>query len=73
MGRLNTAPQGLSPLTLITAGALRSAVEQMRAREGRASEVFDRRQPEHVVLAGLLGLGEWRPERIEHRLIEMPA
>ncbi|MCI0460727.1 MAG: DUF362 domain-containing protein [Gemmataceae bacterium] len=73
MGLLNRAPQALSPLALNTASALRSAVEHLRAREGRASENYDRRQPEHVLLAGFLGLGEWRPEHIEHRLVEMPA
>ncbi len=73
MGLHNRAPQALSPLALNTASALRSALEHLRAREGRASEVFDRRQPEHVLLAGFLGLGEWQPEHIEHRLIEMRA
>jgi hypothetical protein len=71
MGLHNRAPQALSPLALNTASALRSAVEHLRAREGRASETYDRRQPEHVLLAGFLGLGEWQPEHIEHRLVEM--
>jgi hypothetical protein len=49
----------------ITAAALAGAVE---AREGgRGSEVFDRRQPEHVVLAGTYGLGVFDPQGIDHR------
>jgi hypothetical protein len=39
--------------------------------EGRTTEVFNLRQPEHVVLAGQLGLGTFDREKIEHRLIEM--
>jgi hypothetical protein len=39
--------------------------------EGRATEVFNLRQPDHVVLAGQLGLGTFDREQIEHRLIEM--
>ncbi|HZT79914.1 MAG TPA: DUF362 domain-containing protein [Gemmataceae bacterium] len=38
---------------------------------GRASEVFDRRQPEHVILAGTLGLGRFAADQIEHRLISL--
>lgn len=34
-------------------------------------EGFDVRQPQHVVLCGYLGLGEYRPERIDHRIIEV--
>jgi uncharacterized protein (DUF362 family) len=37
---------------------------------GRATEAFDRRQPEHVLLAGILGLGNWRPEDIEIRRVQ---
>jgi hypothetical protein len=73
MGLLNRAPQALAPLALDAPGALRSAYEHMRSLTARGSEVFDRRQPEHVLLAGFLGLGEWHPEKIEHRLIELPA
>jgi hypothetical protein len=35
---------------------------------GRASEVFNLRQPDHVVLAGKLGLGEFERERIAYAL-----
>jgi hypothetical protein len=40
---------------------------------GRASEAFNLRQPEHVILAGELGLGIFAREQIQHRTIEMPA
>jgi hypothetical protein len=33
------------------------------------TEGFDRRQPEHIILAGTLGLGVWESNRIEHRTI----
>jgi uncharacterized protein (DUF362 family) len=33
------------------------------------TEAFDRRQPEHVILAGTIGLGVFDAERIEHRHI----
>jgi hypothetical protein len=45
------------------------AEQQRRAR--LVSEPFDRRQPEHVALAGLLGLGVFDANRIEHRLVEL--
>lgn len=34
-------------------------------------EQFDRRQPEHVVLAGTLGLGRFAPAEIEHRAVSL--
>jgi hypothetical protein len=36
-----------------------------------AGEQFGIRQPEHVALAGFLGLGEFDPQRIEHRQVKM--
>ncbi len=36
---------------------------------GRETEVFDRRQPEHVILAGEIGLGVFDARQIEHRRI----
>ncbi|MCC6421580.1 MAG: DUF362 domain-containing protein [Gemmataceae bacterium] len=71
MGLLNRAPQALAPVALDVASATRSALEHLRSRQARASEVFDRRQPEHVVLAGVLGLGVWQPDRIQYRQIEL--
>jgi hypothetical protein len=40
---------------------------------GRESEAFDRRQPEHVILAGMAGLGLFDANLIEHRRIRLPA
>jgi uncharacterized protein (DUF362 family) len=34
-------------------------------------EQFDRRQPEHIILAGTIGLGEFDAGKIEHRVIAL--
>jgi len=47
-------------------GAAAIALEQERLAS-LVSEPFDRRQPEHVALAGLLGLGRFDPRDIDHR------
>jgi uncharacterized protein (DUF362 family) len=73
MGQTNLAPQGYAPLALDLPGSVHSVLEHMRAINARASEAFDRRQPEHVLLAGFLGLGEWRREQISHRLVNLPT
>jgi hypothetical protein len=73
MGQFNRAPQALTPLVPGTAAALAAAAENLRAVSARGSEAFDRRQPEHVLLAGFLGVGEWRPEHIRHRVRTLPA
>jgi Domain of unknown function (DUF362) len=39
--------------------------------DGQASEMFNVRQPEHIVLAGELGLGTFDREKIWHRLVQM--
>ena len=39
----------------------------------RATEVFDRRQPEHIILAGMIGMGVFDADRIDHRRIDLPA
>jgi hypothetical protein len=39
--------------------------------EGRSSEAFNVRQPDHVVLAGQLGLGVFDRDRIYYRRVEM--
>ncbi len=36
-----------------------------------ANEPFDRRQPEHVALAGMLGLGRFNATEIDHRVIRL--
>jgi uncharacterized protein (DUF362 family) len=38
---------------------------------GRESEAFDRRQPEHIILSGMIGLGVFDARQIDHRRIEM--
>jgi hypothetical protein len=48
-----------------------AAAEHHSIPSGRNSESFDRRQPEHVILAGLLGLGRFYARQIEHRLISL--
>jgi uncharacterized protein (DUF362 family) len=40
---------------------------------GRESEVFDRRQPEHIILAGMIGLGTFDARSIDHRRIELKS
>ena len=50
--------------------AIAAALAEHRRRVGLVSEPFDRRQPEHVALAGLLGLGVFDANRIEHRLLQ---
>jgi hypothetical protein len=48
-----------------------AAAEHHSVPNGQGSEVFDRRQPEHVVLAGLLGLGRFDARQIEHRVVSL--
>jgi hypothetical protein len=40
---------------------------------GASTEVFDRRQPEHIYLAGSIGLGIFDMARIDHRRIQLGA
>jgi len=56
---------GKAPLD---AAALGVSAENLR--QGRASEGFDLRTPQHVSLAGDLGLGEFDPRRIDYRTIK---
>ena len=35
------------------------------------SEVFDRRTPEHVLLAGMIGLGEFDLAKLSHKRIHL--
>ena len=45
-------------------------LDQQR-RERMVSEPFDRRQPEHVALAGTLGLGRFPANEIDHRVVRI--
>jgi uncharacterized protein (DUF362 family) len=40
---------------------------------GRGTEVFDRRQPEHIILASMIGLGVFDARQIDHRRIGLTA
>ena len=66
-------PQRMSPrlASLAAMGmpetALLTANEHHDRPDGRNSEVFDRRQPEHIVLAGLNGLGRFNANEIDYR------
>lgn len=51
-------------------GALALELDRQR-QQGRLSEPFDRRQPEHVALAGLLGLGTFDASAIDHRVVRL--
>jgi uncharacterized protein (DUF362 family) len=55
----------------VQSGWLPVARMERQVEAGRGTEAFDRRQPEHVLLAGILGLGKWRPEEISfNRIVE---
>jgi hypothetical protein len=46
---------------------------QLQAGEERHLEQFDRRQPEHIILGGTIGLGLFRSEEISHSWIDLAA
>jgi hypothetical protein len=58
----------LSLATPMTAAAM--GLERERNRRNLV-ESFDRRQPEHVVLAGAIGLGRFEPHLIDHHVIRL--
>jgi hypothetical protein len=67
-----TVASKLAPLAAGTPVSFLSLSASARnLEEGRATEVFNLRQPDHVVLAGKLGLGNFERDEIEHRLIRM--
>jgi hypothetical protein len=66
--RAAMALSGLGGGSLYDAMAL--AASERFVRGGGDSEVFDRRQPEHIILAGLIGLGEFDLEKIAFQRIE---
>ncbi len=53
-----------------TLGGPAILLEQQRLQR-LVSEPFDRRQPEHVMLAGMLGLGRFDAREIEHRVVQI--
>jgi hypothetical protein len=46
---------------------------QLQEGEERLLESFDRRQPEHIILGGTIGLGVFDPQAIHHSRIELAA
>jgi hypothetical protein len=70
------ASLGLSPNQAVLAamtppyGTAAVLLDQQR-RRAAINEPFDRRQPEHVALAGLLGLGKFDPRDIDHRVVQL--
>jgi uncharacterized protein (DUF362 family) len=79
MGTFNTRPgvavstrlAALAAATPSEAAAL--AVAGQNREAGRASEFLERRQPEHIILAGTIGLGTFDADRIHHRRIDLKA
>jgi uncharacterized protein (DUF362 family) len=57
---------GYSPLDAVTLG-----MSAQNLREGRASEDFDLRTPQHISLAGDLGLGVFDPQLIDYRTVKL--
>jgi hypothetical protein len=78
MGLLHHSPtlglsarlSALAAFTPVPTAAL-AAMEHHQRLQGRNSESFDRRQPEHVILAGMLGLGNFNATEIDYRRIEV--
>jgi len=64
------AATGAAPFAagLLQGVALYAAAQNIQA--GRASEAFNIRQPDHIILAGELGLGVFPREQIEHRILK---
>jgi uncharacterized protein (DUF362 family) len=60
---------GLAAGSPVEAAAL--AVAGKTLQDGRASEAFDRRQPEHVLLAGTYGCGVLDPHALRHRRVDL--
>ena len=78
MGLLQQSPAaaaatGVAPFGggLLGGATLYAAAQNMEA--GRETEELNMRQPEHVILAGELGLGVFPREQIEHRCVVLPA
>jgi hypothetical protein len=69
--RISTTLAGLAAAPPLAAAATQ-AVSQNRLG-GSQTEIFDRRTPEHVILAGTLDLGDFDPAMIQHRHIQMTA
>jgi uncharacterized protein (DUF362 family) len=79
MGMIQRGPSWqLSPrqATLAAFGTMPGAAAIVLDHERRLAlhaEQFDRRQPEHVISAGLLGLGRFAANEIDHRVVTLRA
>ncbi len=77
MGWLNQTPQAQASTALAPlagrgpAGAASLAAAAHNRQAGWGSEVFNVRQPDHIILAGQLGLGVFDRDRIDYRLLQM--
>ena len=71
LGASRDVPPGVKLVDIRTpAGGLALAGGLAAALGSRAAaEPFDRRQPEHIILAGALGLGRFDPHLLAHRVI----
>jgi uncharacterized protein (DUF362 family) len=77
MGQLQMAPSagvssylaGLAARDGLDAAALTQAGSKASPQQNL--EQFDRRQPEHIILAGTIGLGVFDARQIEHRVIRI--
>lgn len=77
MGTLHRTPsteiagrlRGLGARLLMEAVALAPVVESCPGSQ--EAEQFDRRQPEHIILAGSVGLGVFDAGHIEHRVVQL--
>jgi hypothetical protein len=77
MGLSGSAPEAqvmrrLAALAAASPGeALALSAAGQNREAGQASESFDRRQPEHIILAGSLGLGVFDRRGIEQRVVSL--
>jgi uncharacterized protein (DUF362 family) len=67
--RVSARLAGLAAGSSAEAWTLNAAAQNLD--DGWTTEAFDRRQPEHIILAGELGLGVFDAQGIDHRLVRM--
>jgi uncharacterized protein (DUF362 family) len=77
MGQLQLAPPATVPSGLAALAARNGLHAAALTQLGSPAipqqnlEQFDRRQPEHIILAGTIGLGVFDARQIEHRVIKL--